>query len=94
MPFAFDQPDNAAHAARLGCSRTLPRRQYRATRVASELDILLSKPDYATKANDVGKLLRQENGAGVASDLIEQVLQGDTAAIDPTREEPVYASSD
>src|SRR6266851_5949958 len=25
VPFAFDQPDNAAHAARLGVSRTLPR---------------------------------------------------------------------
>jgi UDP:flavonoid glycosyltransferase YjiC (YdhE family) len=94
VPFAFDQPDNAAHAARLGVSRTLPRSKYRASRVATELDMLLIKPDYATKANEISKLLRQENGAGVASDLIEQVLQGDNLAIRPAPEEPVYASSD
>ncbi|MDQ2921444.1 MAG: glycosyltransferase [Acidobacteriota bacterium] len=94
VPFAFDQPDNAAHAARLGGSRTLPRPKYRATRVAKELDILLTTPDYANKANEVGKLLQQESGAGVASDLIEKVLQGEDAVIVPRLEEPVYASSD
>lgn len=94
VPFAFDQPDNAAHAVRLGVSRTLPRPKYHATRVATELDMLLTKRDYASKANEVGKLLRQENGAGAASDLIEQVLQGDNAVIAPALEEPVYASSD
>jgi len=92
VPFAFDQPDNAAHAARLGVSRTLPRPKYRARRVARELDMLLNKPDYASKANEVGKLLRRENGAGLASDLIEQVLQGDHVTIAPTSEEPVYAA--
>ena len=29
VPFAFDQPDNAAHAERLGTSRTLPRENTR-----------------------------------------------------------------
>jgi MGT family glycosyltransferase len=94
VPFAFDQPDNAAHAARLGGSRTLPRSKYRATRVATELDMLLIKRDYAVKANEVGKLLRQERGAKVASDLIEQVLQGEDVGAAPRLEEPVYAFSD
>jgi UDP:flavonoid glycosyltransferase YjiC (YdhE family) len=76
VPFAFDQPDNAAHAARLGGSRTLPRPKYRAARVAKELDILLTKPEHTSKARETGKLLRRENGAAVAADLIEQVLQG------------------
>jgi len=93
-PFAFDQPDNAEHAARLGGSRTLPRSKYRATRVATELDMLLSKRDYATRANEVGKLLRQEKGASVATDLIEQVLEGEDAVRAPRFEEPVYASRD
>jgi MGT family glycosyltransferase len=92
VPFAFDQPDNAAHAARLGVSRTLPRPRYRASRVARELDILLTRPDYAARAKEVGKLLRKENGARVASDLIEQVLQGANPASSAI-EEPVYASS-
>jgi UDP:flavonoid glycosyltransferase YjiC (YdhE family) len=94
VPFAFDQPDNAAHSARLGGSRTLPRSKYRAARVATELDMLLIKRDYSVKANEVGKLLRQERGAKVASDLIEQVLQGEDVGAAPRLEEPVYAFSD
>jgi rhamnosyltransferase subunit B len=93
VPFAFDQPDNAAHAARLGCSRTLPRAKYKAARVAKELDILLTKADYAVKANEIGKLLRCANGAAVACDLIEEMLQRDNESLVPQIEEPVYASS-
>ena len=94
VPFAFDQPDNAAHAARLGGSRTLPRAKYKAARVAKELDILLSRPDHATRAHEIGELLRRENGAATASDLIEQVLQRENNELVPQLEEPVYASSD
>ncbi len=91
VPFAFDQPDNAAHAARLGGSRTLPRSKYRAPRVARELDILLTKPEHASNARETGKLLRSENGAAVAADLIEDVLQDLRS---PHSEEPVYAACD
>ncbi|MGH9933255.1 MAG: glycosyltransferase, partial [Pyrinomonadaceae bacterium] len=94
VPFAFDQPDNAAHAARLGCSRTLPRGKYQAAKVAKELDMLFTMPDYALKANEVGKLLRQENGAAIASDLIEQVLRTENnPLVAPPFKEPAYASS-
>ncbi len=75
VPFAFDQPDNAAHAARLGCSRTLSRSKYKAARVAKELDSLLRMPDYADRAREIGKQLRAENGAATACDLIEQVVR-------------------
>jgi rhamnosyltransferase subunit B len=92
VPFAFDQPDNAAHAARLGGSRTLPRSKYRAARVAKELDILLTKPEHASRARESGRLLRAENGAGVAADLLEQVLQADDEVMAPGPEEPVYAA--
>lgn len=93
VPFAFDQPDNAAHAERLGSSRTLPRRKYRAARVAKELDMLFTMPGYVTKANEIGKLLRKENGAAIASDLIEQVLEREHDLSLPQSEEPAYASS-
>jgi UDP:flavonoid glycosyltransferase YjiC (YdhE family) len=93
VPFAFDQPDNAAHAERLGCSRTLPREKYRAARVAKELDMILTERIYAVRANEIGDLLRKENGAGVASDLIEQVLERENALMLPQSEEPAYASS-
>ena len=91
VPFAFDQPDNAAHAARLGTSRTLRRGRYRADRVAKELDILLSRPDYASKANEVGGQLRQEDGAAAACDLIEEVLE---SAAGERPKELVHATGD
>ncbi|MGH9933111.1 MAG: glycosyltransferase [Pyrinomonadaceae bacterium] len=94
VPFAFDQPDNAAHAARLGGSRTLPRPQYRCARVAKELDILLAKPEHTSKARETGKLLRRENGAAFAGDLLEQVLKGADGVMTPGPEEPVYAACD
>jgi rhamnosyltransferase subunit B len=95
VPFAFDQPDNAAHAARLGGSRTLPRTKYRAARVAAELDILLTKPEHANKARETGQLLRRENGAAVAADLIEQVLKDeDSLTKAQGAGEPIYAACD
>ncbi len=94
VPFAFDQPDNAAHAARLGCSRTLPRTKYKAARIAKELDSLLGMPDYADRANEIGKRLRSENGAARACDLIEQVLRGDHDEMRSQTEEPAYAAGD
>ncbi|HEX3282448.1 MAG TPA: glycosyltransferase [Pyrinomonadaceae bacterium] len=94
VPFAFDQPDNAAHAARLGASRTLPRTKYRAARAARELDILLTKADYKIRANEIGQSLRQENGASAACDLIEEVLAKQQDVALPTVEEPAYASGD
>ena len=72
----------------------MPRSQYRARYVAAELEMLLTKPNYAASSNEVGKLLRQEKGAEVASDLIEQVLQDNNPGEAPRLEEFVYASSD
>ena len=74
VPFAFDQSDNAAHAERLGTSRTLYRKQYFAGRVAKELNILLSRPQHAIKAKAVGEHLRTEKGTVVACNLIEEIL--------------------
>ena len=76
VPFAFDQNDNAAHAARLGASRTLYRSRYRGDRLTKELGILLAKPHYAQNAKEVSEQLQQENGAAVACDLIQEVLSG------------------
>jgi len=94
VPFAFDQPDNAAHAARLGGSRTLPRAKYQAERVAHELDILLTKPEHAQRARETGEQIRMEKGASVACDLIEQMFSYETIVTEQRAEEPVYAACD
>jgi UDP:flavonoid glycosyltransferase YjiC (YdhE family) len=75
VPFAFDQADNAAHAQRLGVSRTLQRNQYLAARVAKELKLLVDQPAYAAKAQAVAGQLQSENGAAVACNLIEEFLK-------------------
>lgn len=74
-PYANDQPDNAARVERLGTSRTIPRQQYTASRVAGELQELLENPQYATKAAEIGRIIRSENGVNVACDAIEHQLK-------------------
>ena len=91
VPFAFDQPDNAAHAERLGTSRTLARGNYQATRIVKELSRLLEDPRYAQKARAVGEQLRTESGATVACDFIEGVLRGSWPP-EAGREEFLYAA--
>ncbi len=75
MPYSHDQPDNAARVERLGTSRTIPRNQYTAERVAKQLRQLLENPSYATKALEVSSVIQAENGVGVACDAIEKQLQ-------------------
>jgi UDP:flavonoid glycosyltransferase YjiC (YdhE family) len=91
--FAFDQPDNAEHAARLGGSRTLLRPKYKAERVAKELRLLLEHPGYAANAKTVGEQLRHENGAATACDLLEEVLRDNQPAAH-TSKELLYAAGD
>jgi rhamnosyltransferase subunit B len=74
VPYGNDQPDNAARAARLGTSRTIARSQYITARVVKELRELLDNPQYATKAAEIGQIIRTENGVKVACDAIEQQL--------------------
>ena len=90
VPFAFDQSDNAEHARRLGTSRTLYRNNYRASRVFKELRELVTRREYAQNATAVSKQLQQENGAGRAADLIEQVLDKTAKA----EEELIHAAGD
>lgn len=74
VPFNHDQPDNADRLARLGIARTLPRKKYKPDRVAKELEILLTEGEYASRASEVGRSVRGENGAGKAADHIEAFL--------------------
>ncbi|HZJ47396.1 MAG TPA: glycosyltransferase [Pyrinomonadaceae bacterium] len=74
VPFAFDQSDNAAHAKRIGTSRTVYRSKYFAPRVARELKELLTDKSYVENARSVSGRLKVEDGPGTASDLIEELL--------------------
>jgi UDP:flavonoid glycosyltransferase YjiC (YdhE family) len=71
VPFAFDQPDNAARLKRLGVARVIPRKQYRASRVKAELEVLLSDTSYAQNAIGVANRMAEEDGVTTACDAIE-----------------------
>ncbi|MBD2093163.1 glycosyltransferase family 1 protein [Microcoleus sp. FACHB-1515] len=75
MPYSHDQPDNAARVERLETSRTIPRKQYGAERVARQLNELLENPSYAAKAAEIGAIIRAEDGVNAASDAIEKQLE-------------------
>jgi rhamnosyltransferase subunit B len=76
VPFSHDQFDNGARAARLGAARVLPRPKYNARAAARELGALLNGAGYARRAAETGEIVRGEDGAATACDLIEREVFG------------------
>jgi rhamnosyltransferase subunit B len=75
VPFGQDQPDNARRCVRLGVAQTLARKQYTVARLTSVLSDLISDPEYARHASEVGDLVRREQGTTTACDAIERMLE-------------------
>lgn len=75
MPYAHDQPDNAARAERLGVARTIDRDGYTAERAAAQLRQLLNNLNYAERAAAIGRQIQVENGVQAACDAIETRLK-------------------
>jgi rhamnosyltransferase subunit B len=77
VPFAHDQPDNAARVTRLGVGRTISRGNYNGERVARELKELLLNPSYVRRAYQIGHRVRCENGASSAvSHILDRLNEG------------------
>jgi len=74
MPYAFDQPDNAARLTRMGAGLSLSRQRYRAERAAKKLNRLLATATYDERASEVGRRVGRENGASVACDTVERAM--------------------
>jgi rhamnosyltransferase subunit B len=75
MPCAWDQPDNAERAARLGIALTIARNRYEPKRVAAELRLLLEDPNYSHRAAEIATKVRQEEGVKAACDALESMFQ-------------------
>jgi rhamnosyltransferase subunit B len=69
-PVAFDQPDNARRAERLGVARTLPFRTVTPKSLVGNLIAIRTQPNYLENADLVGRRVRSEQGAQRACDLI------------------------
>lgn len=69
-PVAFDQPDNARRAERLGVARTLPFKTVTPKSLVENLIAIRTQPNYLEHADRVGRRVRSEQGAQRACDLI------------------------
>jgi UDP:flavonoid glycosyltransferase YjiC (YdhE family) len=75
VPFANDQPDNAARCARIGVARTLPRGKYRRDRAAEALRGLLGDASIRTRTKEAAGVIASEDGVRTACDAIESLLR-------------------
>ncbi len=73
VPFAHDQPDNAARVVRLQAGRSITLRKYNAHTAASELDMLLSDATYRKGAEAAAREIRTENAPEAACTLVENL---------------------
>jgi UDP:flavonoid glycosyltransferase YjiC (YdhE family) len=80
VPFAFDQPDNAARIERLGVGRAMARRRYDAARAARVIGELLADTGVAGRAAALGATLSAGDGLAAACDAIEAVLARSTVS--------------
>jgi len=79
VPFAYDQPDNAARLERLGVARTVPHDSYRASVVAPALQELLQSSAVAVCCQALAQRLRDARPLDEAAHALEGLAgQGDS----------------
>jgi UDP:flavonoid glycosyltransferase YjiC (YdhE family) len=74
VPYSHDQFDNAARAARLGVSATLARKKLSPVHLADALRTVLEDPRVVEKAEKLGQVLSQEDGALNAALALEEIV--------------------
>jgi UDP:flavonoid glycosyltransferase YjiC (YdhE family) len=73
VPWAYDQPDNAERARKLGVSLTLSRSRYNAERVGRALQTVLDdRGGYSQRASAIAGRISTEDGIARACDVIER----------------------
>jgi rhamnosyltransferase subunit B len=91
MPYAFDQPDNAARVARIGTGLSVTRQRYQGGRIARILNDLLTEPHYRRRARQIGDHISAQDGLGRACDSIEQFLRDNNVTRPPATQTRPYA---
>ena len=74
VPFAHDQPDNAARMRRAGVAHVLPISRYTAARAAGLLRAVLADTRLAARAGAIGTAVRAEDGVAAACNALEAAL--------------------
>ncbi|MBA3414198.1 MAG: glycosyltransferase family 1 protein [Chloroflexia bacterium] len=74
VPFAHDQPDNAARMVRLGVGSRIERNHYTVEAVVTALHDILGDPIRRRRARELGQRIRMEDGAAVAAAAIDRII--------------------
>jgi UDP:flavonoid glycosyltransferase YjiC (YdhE family) len=74
MPFAHDQPDNAARCRRARVAEVIDRERYNGASAATALGKILENKRYHEKAKEAAETVASEHGTKIASDAIECIL--------------------
>jgi UDP:flavonoid glycosyltransferase YjiC (YdhE family) len=72
VPVAFDQPDNARRAVRLGVARCIPFGKAGADALVRELGKLLAAPEFGPRARAIGEEVTRDDGARAACNALER----------------------
>src|SRR5262249_50433610 len=71
VPHGHDQPDNAARVVKMGLGTTMAPERYKAARVASALNVLLSDGGIHQRCMELSKKIDPSRALAAACDLIE-----------------------
>lgn len=74
VPFAHDQPDNAARCRRIGVAEVISRDSYNAASAERAISKVLNDKSYSRNAEKYGEIVRSEDGTAAAADAIEKLL--------------------
>ncbi len=74
VPYSHDQPDHARRLRRRGLAGNLARESYTAKSAARAIQTLIDDPGYATRAAEIGRRVRVEDGVRHAADSLEELL--------------------
>jgi rhamnosyltransferase subunit B len=74
VPFAHDQPDNAARCRRIGVAEIIARNSYNADSAVRQLSKILSDNAYLENAQRFQQIVMSEGGSQAAADEVEKLL--------------------
>ncbi len=76
VPHFGDHPDHAARVKRIGAGLVIKHTRYSVENATKALSALLENPAYAERAAELGEVVRAENPAGDAADMLLGLLDG------------------
>ena len=79
VPYAWDQPDNAARVERLGAALVIARANYSVKNAVAALDRILSEGPFAERATNLAKCIQREDAIAEACNCVEEALGSATS---------------